>query len=69
MPVPFLGDECRDGGRGAQGRDGGTLEVWDCPEGRGRWVSRGVTGERRLSGEERVEMGRGKERWRRSSWI
>lgn len=69
MLVPLLGDEGRDGGRGAQGRDGGPLEVWECPEGRRGWVSGGVTAERLLSGEECVEMRRGKEGRRRSSWI
>lgn len=64
MPVPLLGDEGRDRGRGAQGRDGGTLEVWESPHGRGRWVSRWVTTERLLSCEERVKMRGGKERWR-----
>lgn len=69
MPVPLFGDESGDGSRGAQRRDGSTLEVWDCPDGRGMWVSRGVTAERLLSGEEWVKMRGGKERWRRSSWI
>lgn len=63
MPVPLLGDEGGDGrggGRGAEGRDGGTLEGWERPDGRGRWVPGGVTVDRLLSGEERVEMGGGK---------
>lgn len=67
MTVPLLGYEGRDGGdggRGAEGRDGGTLGGWECPDGRGRWVSRGVTVERLLSGEECVKMGGGKERRR-----
>lgn len=60
MHVPVLGDEGRDGGaggRGAEGRDRGTLGGREGPDGRGRWVSRGVTVVRRLSGEERVEKG------------
>lgn len=67
MPVPLLGDKGGDGGgggRGAEGRDGGTLGGWECPDGRGRQVSRGVTVERLLGSEEGVEMGGGKERWR-----
>lgn len=66
MPVPLLGDEGRDGGgggRGAEGRDGGTLGAWECPDGRGRWVSRRVTAVRLLSWEVCVKKGGGKERW------
>lgn len=71
MHVPLLGDEGGDGGgggSGAEGRDGGPLGGWECPDGRGWWVSVGVTVARLLSGEECVEMGGGKERWRRC-WI
>lgn len=66
MLEPLTGDEGGDGGRGAEGRDGGPLEVWECPEGGSRRVPRGVTGERLLSGEECVKMRGGKERRRRS---
>lgn len=52
MAEPLLLDEGRDGGagvRGAEGRDGPTLVIWECPNGRGRWVSRWVAAGRLLS--------------------
>lgn len=71
MHVPPCVDEVGDGGSGGGGTergDGGTLGSWKCPDGRSRWVSGRVAGERLSSSEERVEMGGGKGRWR-SCWI
>lgn len=63
MQVPVLGAEGRNGGgggRGAGGRDGGTLGAWESPDGRGRWVSRRVTAVGLVSREVCVKKGGGK---------